>query len=224
MGHFAFSWTVILLYQPFSQVTRAVPDGPFEKIGLIAMTVSSLECRRELITALPPSRSQDCSTRCALGRSALAPLHSPHAIGNHLLGRYELPARGCAGRASVPNCCGDAEGARLPRLPRGHRKDLEGGQTAGGGSSRPPQRVCTGEPGGAGTTRHRTGLGWAPNRRAVSGLPTLGALPHQRVATGDNIGQTELHSASDWLTEAHTTNQVGQRVVTSRLTTLSGRY
>ncbi|TXT07674.1 uncharacterized protein COLE_04598 [Cutaneotrichosporon oleaginosum] len=38
MGHLAFSWTVILLYQPFSQVTRAVPDGPFEKIGLIAMT------------------------------------------------------------------------------------------------------------------------------------------------------------------------------------------
>jgi hypothetical protein len=45
MVHLAFSWTVILLYQPFSQVTRAVPDGPFEKIGLIAMTVSSTSLR-----------------------------------------------------------------------------------------------------------------------------------------------------------------------------------
>ncbi|BEI84463.1 hypothetical protein CcaverHIS002_0410670 [Cutaneotrichosporon cavernicola] len=38
MVHLTFSWTVVLLYQPFSQVTRAVPDGDFERIGLIAMT------------------------------------------------------------------------------------------------------------------------------------------------------------------------------------------
>lgn len=42
MVHLAWAWTVILLYQPFSQVSRAGTDGPFQNIGTVAMTVSSI--------------------------------------------------------------------------------------------------------------------------------------------------------------------------------------
>lgn len=42
MGHLAWAWAVIVLYQPFSQVSRAVPDGAYENIGIIAMTVSPI--------------------------------------------------------------------------------------------------------------------------------------------------------------------------------------
>lgn len=64
MVHLAWAWTVILLYQPFSQVFREGAHGPYQNIGMLAMTVSYV--LTALKPAMPPGGPKDRAARHAV--------------------------------------------------------------------------------------------------------------------------------------------------------------